>query len=193
MQPFVLGGLVLLWTIIISNPLYIVIAILVLVTSIAVFVYKYVYGQSAMMNKLSPITPIMDNDNDNKNGLKEKHGSVDDIDMIHDDNDDESYTPIIVDLNEEDFQKVGNSKNSSDDSLSNNTTDDDVLELVNDDNVDIDNETATEMDEESDAFNELVGVDSDDDSNSNSCTLKSMNSSDSSSLSETERNEDLMS
>jgi len=182
MQPFVLGGLVLLWTIIISNPLYIVIAILVLVTSIAVFVYKYVYGQSAMMNKLSPITPIMDNDNDNKNGLKEKHGSVDDIDMIHDNNDD-SYTPIIVDLNEEDFQKVGNSKNSSDDSLSNNTTDDDVLELVNDDNVDIDNETATEIDEESDMFNELVGCDSDDDSNLNSCTVSSMDSSDSSSVS----------
>jgi hypothetical protein len=104
-QPFLFGGLVLLWTIVISSPIYIALMSLMLTIVVAFGVYKYIYGM-ASSNKLTPITPIVDE------GPKETNdGSeivVRDIEL------EDHEIHIHLDLN--DFLQARDDKDSSDES-----------------------------------------------------------------------------
>jgi hypothetical protein len=168
-EPFIFGGLVLLLSIIISNPLYIAIMSFVLVALVAFCVYQYIYGKSSM-NKLSPITPIIDDDS-----LKGRNGSEEEIMDIHnnDDNDDNNI-PIMVNLNEDDFQQAKNNNDSSNSDESESNTD--VMELVNDSDA---SDTSV-INEKSFVLNN-PGGENDDNSNVDIYALSSVNSSDSSS------------
>jgi len=115
LEPFLFGGLVLLLSILISNPLYIAMMSVILVTLVAFFIYLYMYGKSSM-NKLSPITPIIDD-----RSLKEMNGSEEE-----DDNVDYNAPIMVVNVNDDDFQQA-NDKSSDDESEGNS----DVMELVN--------------------------------------------------------------
>jgi hypothetical protein len=122
LEPFIFGGLVLLLSKIISNPLYIAIMSFVLVALVAYFIYLYMYGKSSK-NKLSPITPIIDADT-----LKVINGSDEE-----DENNDYNAPIMVVDVNEDVFQqaKVNSSKSSDDDSKGNY----DVIEFGNDNQI----------------------------------------------------------
>ena len=75
------------------------------------------------MNKLSPITPIIDDDR-----LKGRNGSEEE-----DDNNDYNAPIMLVDVNEDIFQQAkDNSSNSSDDDSEGNS---DVMELINDNQI----------------------------------------------------------
>jgi hypothetical protein len=128
-QPFLFGGLVLLWTIVISSPIYIALMSLMLTIVVAFGVYKYIYGM-ASSNKLTPITPIVDE------GPKETNdGSeivVGDIEL-------EDHEVLIhLDLN--DFQQARDDKDSSDESSNvhyNDISSDAISESSNDGKITI--------------------------------------------------------
>jgi hypothetical protein len=128
-QPFVFGGLVLLWTIVISSPIYITLMSLMLTIVVAIGVYKYIYGV-ASSNKLTPITPIVDE------GLKEiNNGSEsEDRDVKLDDHEGQ----IHLDLN--DFLQARDDKDSSDESSNvhnNDISSDAISESSNDGRITI--------------------------------------------------------
>jgi len=52
-QPFAFGGIVLLWSLIVSNPIYIALMSLFITFIMAIWIYKYMYGKKTI--KLSPI------------------------------------------------------------------------------------------------------------------------------------------
>ena len=116
-QPFVFGGLALLWTIIVSSPVYIALMSLVIVIIIAFCIYKYIYGSSSSMsNNLSLITPVVD-DHHSQGGGGGGHLSSSSSDAIVTDdhyNDDEDY-PIIVHLDLNEFQSVRDDDDGGDD------------------------------------------------------------------------------
>jgi hypothetical protein len=106
-QPFVFGGLVLLWSIIASSPIYIALMSLVLVIIFAFCVYKYIYGSSSSVsNNLSVITPLVD---EQSHGMMMMNGGLSSSDaVVEDDDDDDDHTdeaaPIVVYLDLNDFQ-----------------------------------------------------------------------------------------
>ena len=108
-QPFVFGGLALLWTIIASSPVYIALMSLVLVIIVASCVYKYIYGSSSCIsNNFSVITPIVD---EQSHGMMMMNGGLSSSDAVVDDNDDDhdhndEAAPIIVYLDLNDFQPM---------------------------------------------------------------------------------------
>jgi len=174
LEPFIFGGLVLLLSIIISNPLYIAVMSLVLLTLVAFCIYQYMYGKSSM-NKLSPITPIIDDDS-----LKGRNGTEEENMYIHNDDNDDSNTPIIVDLNEDDFQQAKNNNDSSNCDESESNTD--AIEFVNDSDA----SDICVINEKSFMFIN-PGVENNDDSNVDIYALSSVNSSDlSSAVAETD-------
>jgi hypothetical protein len=95
---------------------------LVVVILVAYFIYLYIYGKSSM-NKLSPITPIIDDDS-----LKGRNDTE-----VENDNNDYNAPIMLVDVNEDIFQQAkDNSSNSSDHDSEGNS---DVMELVNDNQI----------------------------------------------------------
>jgi len=132
MQPFVFGGLVVLWTIIISNPIYVALMSLLLGILLAFGIYKYLYGVDSL-NKLSPITPIVDE------GVKETHSHKNILknnivcDDYYDYYDDDC-NPIVVTVDMNDFHPIHDDKDSGS-SQSNNQydADEDPFEKVDTD------------------------------------------------------------
>ena len=103
MQPFVFAGFALLWSMIISSPVYIALISSALGALIIFSIFKYFHNTSS--NTLSPITPVVDEaNNDISSGVS----------VIDEDN------PIIVHLDMNDFHKTHDGKDSSaEDSSSN--------------------------------------------------------------------------
>jgi len=104
MQPFVFGGLVLLWSMIISSPVYVALMSCALAILIAYSIYKYLYGATSS-NELSSITPVVD---DMK--MKEIRVSDDVMDVDHD------VHPVIVSLDDSEFQQAKDDQDSSSES-----------------------------------------------------------------------------
>jgi len=104
-QPFVFGGLVVLWTIIISSPIYVALMSLLLGILLAFGIYKYLYGVDSL-NKLSPITPIVDEGVNEINDVS-KNDYGDDLD-----------NQILVHLDLDEFQQRRDDKDSSNESSS---------------------------------------------------------------------------
>jgi hypothetical protein len=116
-QPFLFGGLVLLWTIVISSPIYIALMSLMLTIVVAFGVYKYIYGM-ALSNKLTPITPIVDEGVQElscENQLKNDSDNVDDSDYF-----DDGYNPIVTAVDMNDFQPIKDDEGSDSESDSSN-------------------------------------------------------------------------
>jgi hypothetical protein len=126
------------------------------------------YGKSSM-NKLSPITPIIDDDS-----LKGRNCTEEENMDIHNDDNDDNNTPIMVNLNEDDFQQAKNNNDSSNCDESESNTD--VIEFVNDSDA----SDICGINEKSFMFIN-PGVENNDDSNVDIYALSSVNSSDSSS------------
>ena len=107
MQPFVFGGIVLLWSIIISNPMYIAIMTLALGLVVAYCAFKFFYGSSSS-NVLSLITPVVHTGDKQVDGniLETKtDGGVHDNQMV-----------VHLDMNE--FLEARDDKDSSADNSS---------------------------------------------------------------------------
>ena len=97
MQPFVFAGFALLWSMIISSPVYIALMSSVLGALISYSIYKFFYGTTS--NVLSPITPVVvDNE-----GHNEIHGGAGT----------EEDHPIIVYMDMNDFHQAPDDKDSS--------------------------------------------------------------------------------
>jgi len=95
-QPFVFGGLVLFWTMIMSSPVYVALMSLMLALLVAYSMFKYYYGVSFSSSKLSVITPIIDQGNDEVYDISEN------MDIIDNDNEQviNQLVPQAIDDNE---------------------------------------------------------------------------------------------
>ena len=116
-QPFVFGGLVLLWKIIMSSPIYVALMSFMLTIVVAFCVYKYIYGV-ASSNNLTPITPIIDE------GVQElsceNHLKTDSVNDDDSDYCDYGDNPIVITVDMNDFQPIKDDKGSDSESDSSN-------------------------------------------------------------------------
>jgi hypothetical protein len=124
MQPFAFGGILLIWSIIKTNLLYVSFMSISIAILIAYFVYKYIYGTAPNKN-LNAIFPIVEEKTDDSDF---------DIVLSSDDSNDDSDFDVIVssfDDDDDDDEVIDNNNNNNNnnnnknDNLDQNNSDDD--------------------------------------------------------------------
>ena len=148
MQPFAFGGILLMWSIIMTNLMYVAFMSISIAILIAYFVYKYMYGTAPNKN-VNAIFPIVEEKNDDSDF---------DIVLSSDNSNDIS-----------DFDDIGSSfddDNNDVDKLIDNNNDDSNFDIVlssDDDDDDDDDDDGSNDDSDNDAIVSSFDDDNDDD------------------------------
>ena len=154
-QPFLLGGLTLIWSIIITNTIYIIITCSVFIILISCSIYQYIRNVSTKSsNKLCLITPMI-------NEVHDKN------DVIDDNNDFRNEIIPIIHLDMREFEGKQDNSGSDDDY----NIDFDYDEAVSEDDDEDDKEEEVDDDDEKsfDNINTDQTIEANDDESDNNC------------------------